>query len=82
MELRQLNNVFEEARAVNARYIGMVLIPTGETIIFNNEVFDYKQEYINDNYNSELQLKHAKHVQIVACDYGRSFHDLQVKLKR
>ncbi|KEK23924.1 hypothetical protein [Bacillus gaemokensis] len=82
MKLQDLNKVFEEARKVNASYAGIIVLPTEEAIIFSSKVFDYKQEYINDVYNENLQLKHAKHVQIVDCAYGKTYHDIQVKLKR
>lgn len=84
MKLTNLNNCFESAITVGAKFIGVsVSIPEQtavEVIINERGSFKSKQDYYNHAYNDDLNHKHAAGIKIVGFTYGNTFEEIQTDL--
>lgn len=84
MTLQDLNNCFQDAISVGARYIGVKINMQGfdrpETIINPTENFETKLAYYQKAYNDDLTLKSFNGIKIVGFTYGETFDDLEQEL--
>lgn len=84
MNKETLIDCFEQAKKLNAVYIGVLVETRGsekpEIIINPRENFDSKLEYYKNAYNDDMVLKTYDGIRITKIDYGNSFHQLECSL--
>ena len=75
---------FEEAKKVNATYIGVTVETRGskgpEVIINRRENFDSKLEYYKNAYNDDMVLKTYDGIRITRILYADTFQQLENSL--
>lgn len=84
LKKEDLINCFEQAKKVNAVYIGVVIETRGskgsEVIINPRENFESKLEYYKNAYNDDMILKTYDGICITKIDYGNTFQQLECSL--
>lgn len=72
MKLKDLENVFKNAKTYNADVCIELTLPTRQssefTIVLNDNL-DYKLEYYKNNYNKNLEMLKNKNIRIVNAFY-------------
>jgi hypothetical protein len=84
LSLTDLNTCFEIAMAREDNYVGVLVdlgLESEELIINPRPNFQAKQEYYNNTYNEELQLKSAPHIKITGFASGFTLNRLMRKLR-
>lgn len=83
MNMKILEEIFEEAYKVRARYVAVKVEISmagnvSEEIIINQlENIKEKLNYYKNAYNSNLTLKTYNGIKIVDCAYGDEFNDIE-----
>lgn len=84
MNKETLIDCFEQAKKLNAVYIGVLVETRGsektEIIINPRENFESKLEYYKNAYNDDMVLKTYDGIRITKIDYGNSFNQLECSL--
>jgi hypothetical protein len=84
MNIKNLENCFDEATKQNKKYIGVKIkmqdFPRSEIIINERENFEKKLHYYQNAYSEDLSLKTSSGIRIVGFTYGDSFKDIEEDL--
>lgn len=84
LKKEELIACFEQAKKINAVYIGVIIETRGsegpEVIINPRENFESKLEYYKNAYNDDMVLKTYDGIRITKIDYGNSFNQLECSL--
>lgn len=84
MDIKNLENCFNEAIKQDKKYVGVKIrmqdFPRAEIIINEKENFDKKLHYYKNAYTEDLTLKTFSGIRIVGFTYGDSFKDIEEDL--
>lgn len=84
LSLNILEELFNEAKENNAKYIGVKIKMQGfiepEVIINPYENFIDKLNYYLKAYNEDLTLKSFNGIKIIDCAYANNYNDLEFML--